>query len=112
MSATGRWRRATEEAELSEEKTSEWLRSYLESLEPWVETWPAEARGEARMRIELCRLQMKHYMWGKSHTLFRDQDLPVGLFTEIWWNTLVAPLASIKADCGQETLGEQNQVPG
>jgi AcrR family transcriptional regulator len=85
--------RAAEEAELSEDKPLELLRSYLESLEPWVETWPVEARGQARLRLELCRVQMEHYMWGKSHALFSHQDLPVDLFTEIWWNTLISPLA-------------------
>lgn len=66
-------------------------RTVLESLEPWVETWPVELRTEARMRYELCRVQMRTYMWGKSHTLFPGQELPVNLFTEIWWNTLLAP---------------------
>jgi hypothetical protein len=31
-------------------------------------------------------------MWGNSHALFDARDLPVDLFTEIWWNTLKAPL--------------------
>jgi AcrR family transcriptional regulator len=83
---------AAAEAELSEDKPSELLRSYLDQLEPWVESWPAERRTEARMRFELCRVQMHSYMWGKSHVLFASQDLPVELFTEIWWNTLRAAL--------------------
>jgi AcrR family transcriptional regulator len=83
---------AAQEAELSEDKPSELLLTYLDQLEPWVETWPAERRTEARMRFELCRVQMHHYMWGKSHALFSSQDLPVELFTEIWWNSLKAPL--------------------
>lgn len=82
---------AAAEAELGQDKPSELLRTYLDQLEPWVETWPPERRSEARMRFELCRLQMHNYMWGKSHTLFADQGLPVELFTEIWWNTLKAP---------------------
>jgi len=82
---------AAQEAELSEDKPSELLQNYLECLEPWVETWPLTARTEARMRFELCRLQMHNYMWGNSHALFGDQDLAVELFTEIWWNTLKAP---------------------
>jgi len=83
---------AAMEAELSEDKPSEVLRTYLECLEPWVDTWPVQSRGAARMSFELCRLQMHHYMWGKSHTLFSDHELAVDLFTEIWWNTLRAPL--------------------
>ncbi len=82
---------AGEEAERSEDKTSEVTRTVLESLEPWVETWPPERRTEARMRYEVCRVQIRTYMWGRSHTLFPDTELPVDLFTEIWWNTLVAP---------------------
>jgi AcrR family transcriptional regulator len=85
---------AGEEAELSEDKPSEVTRTVLESLEPWVETWPIERRTEARMRFELCRVQMRTYMWSKSHTLFPGQELPVDLFTEIWWNTLLAPRAA------------------
>jgi AcrR family transcriptional regulator len=80
---------AAQEAELSEEKPAQLLRSYLEELEPWVATWPAERQDEARMRFELCRLQMHHYMWGSSHALF-NEALPVDLFTEVWWTTLVA----------------------
>jgi hypothetical protein len=34
---------------------------------------------------------MHTYMWGRSHTLFADQELPVDLFTEVWWATLIAP---------------------
>jgi hypothetical protein len=83
---------AAAEAELSQDKPSEPLRTYLDQLEPWVETWPADQRPEARMRFELCRVQMHNYMWGKSHALFPGLDLPVDLFTEIWWNTLKAPL--------------------
>jgi AcrR family transcriptional regulator len=83
---------ATQEAELSVNKPAPGLLTYLDLMEPWVETWPAERRAEARRRFELCRLQMHHYMWGKSPTLFDDQDLPVELFTEMWWNTLKAPL--------------------
>jgi AcrR family transcriptional regulator len=83
---------AAAEAELSEDKPTELLRTYLDRLEPWVETWPPELRTEARARFELCRLQMHYYMWGKSHTLFPGQELPVDVFTEIWWNTLKAPL--------------------
>ena len=82
---------AGEEAELSEDKPTEVRRTALEYLEPWVETWPLELRVEARMRFELCRVQMHTYMWGRSHTLFADQELPVDLFTEVWWATLIAP---------------------
>src|SRR6516165_8452334 len=83
---------AAREAELSEDKPGEGLRTYLERMEPWVETWPVSRRSEARMRFELCRLQMHHYMWGTSPSLFGDQDPPVDLFTEIWWKTLKEPL--------------------
>jgi AcrR family transcriptional regulator len=79
---------AAAEAELSEDKPSELLRTYLDQLEPWVDTWPPERRDEARMRFELCRVQMHNYMWGKSHALFASHELPAALFTEIWWNTL------------------------
>jgi AcrR family transcriptional regulator len=82
---------AGEEAELSEDKPTEVRRTALEYLEPWVETWPLELRVEARMRFELCRVQMHTYMWGRSHTLFADQELSVDLFTEVWWATLIAP---------------------
>jgi len=82
---------AAEEADLGRDKPSELLLTYLDRLEPWVESWPAERRPEARMRFELCRAQMHTYMWGKSATLFADQELPVDLFTEIWWNTLLRP---------------------
>lgn len=82
---------AGEEAELTEDKPRELERAVLDSLEPWVETWPPERRTEARMRFELCRVQMRTYMWGRSHTLFPEQDYPVDLFTEIWWATLKAP---------------------
>ena len=84
---------AAQEAELSEEKPGEGLRTYLECMEPWVDTWPIPRRAEARMRFELCRLQMHHYMWGTSPALFDDGQLPVDLFTEMWWNTLKAPIA-------------------
>ena len=83
---------AAQEAELTEDKPPEGLRAYLECVEPWVDTWPLARRTEARMRFELCRLQMHHYMWGTSPALFDDQDAPVDLFTEMWWNTLKAPL--------------------
>jgi AcrR family transcriptional regulator len=82
---------AAEEAELSEDKPTEVRRAAQECLEPWVETWPLELRVEARMRFELCSVQMHTYMWGRSHKLFADQELPVDLFTEIWWATLKAP---------------------
>jgi AcrR family transcriptional regulator len=82
---------AGEEAELSQDKPTEARQTALEYLEPWVDTWPLELRVEARMRFELCRVQMHTYMWGRSHTLFADQELPVDLFTEIWWATLMAP---------------------
>jgi AcrR family transcriptional regulator len=85
---------AGEEAELSADKPSEVQRTALDCLEPWVETWPPALRAEARMRFELCRVQMRTYMWGQSHILFPDQELPVDLFTEIWWNTLLAPRAA------------------
>jgi AcrR family transcriptional regulator len=90
---------AAQEAELSEEKPTELIRGYLEELEPWVRTWPAERREEARMRFELCRLQMHHYMWGSSHTLF-SEALPVDLFTEVWWTTLVLPRVAGGAAAG------------
>ena len=83
---------AAREAELSEDKPAEGLRTYLEHMEPWVQTWPASRRTEARMRFELCRLQMHHYMWGTSPALFDDEELPVDLFTDIWWKTLKEPL--------------------
>jgi AcrR family transcriptional regulator len=83
---------AAREAELSEDKPAEGLRTYLEHMEPWVHTWPANRRTEARMRFELCRLQMHHYMWGTSPALFDDEELRVDLFTEIWWTTLKEPL--------------------
>jgi AcrR family transcriptional regulator len=82
---------AGEEAQLSEDKPTELERTVLDCLEPWVEMWPPERRTEARVRFELCRVQMRTYMWGKSHTLFPDQEFPVDLFTEIWWATLKAP---------------------
>jgi AcrR family transcriptional regulator len=82
---------AAAEAELSQDKPSEPHRTYLDQLEPWVETWPPSRRTEARMRFELCRLQMHSYMWGNSHTLFPGHDHPVDLFTEIWWNNLRTP---------------------
>jgi AcrR family transcriptional regulator len=82
---------AGEEAALSEYKPTDVERTALDCLEPWVEMWPPELRTEARMRFELCRVQMRTYMWGRSHTLFPDQELPVDLFTEIWWATLKAP---------------------
>jgi AcrR family transcriptional regulator len=87
---------AAAEAELSEDKPSELLQGFREQMEPWVETWPHERRPEARTRLELCRLQMHHYMWGKSYPLFAEQEqgLPVDLFTDIWWSTLAAPLES------------------
>ena len=81
---------AGEEAALSEDKPAEFERTVLDCLEPWVEMWPPGRRTEARMRYELCRVQMRTYMWGKSHTLFADEELPVDLFTEIWWATLKA----------------------
>jgi AcrR family transcriptional regulator len=81
---------AGQEAEFNEDKPSEATQAALELLEPWVATWPPERRTEARMRFELCRVQMRTYMWGKSHTLFPDQDLPVDVFTELWWTTLKA----------------------
>ncbi len=81
---------AGEEAALSEDKPTQLERTALDCLEPWVEMWPPELRTEARMRFELCRVQMRTYMWGRSHTLFPDQELPVDLFTEIWWATLKA----------------------
>jgi AcrR family transcriptional regulator len=85
---------AAREAELSADKPSDQLRNYLEYMEPWVETWPANRRTEARMRFELCRLQMHHYMWGTSPALFSDEAPPVDLFTEMWWTTLKEPLIS------------------
>jgi AcrR family transcriptional regulator len=85
---------ATREAEMSEDKPGEGLRTYLEHMEPWVQTWPASRRTEARMRFELCRLQMHHYMWGTSPALFDDEELPVDVFTDIWWKTLKEPLLS------------------
>ncbi len=82
---------AGEEAQLSEDKPAEFERAALDRLEPWVEMWPPARRAEARMRFELCRVQMRTYMWGRSHTLFPEQEFPVDLFTEIWWATLKAP---------------------
>ena len=82
---------AGEEAQLSEDKPTEFERAALDRLEPWVEMWPPARRAEARMRFELCRVQMRTYMWGRSHTLFPEQEFPVDLFTEIWWATLKAP---------------------
>jgi AcrR family transcriptional regulator len=83
---------AIREAEFSEDKPTERLRAYLECLEPWVETWPATRRTEARIRFELCRLQMHSYMWGTSPALFDEEDSLVDLFTEMWWSSLKAPL--------------------
>jgi AcrR family transcriptional regulator len=87
---------ASEEAASSEEEPSELARTVLEFLEPWIETWPPEQRTEARMRYEICRQAMRTYMWSRSYTLFPDQELPVDLFTELWWNTLLAPQAAAK----------------
>jgi hypothetical protein len=67
---------AAREAELSEDKPGDQLRTYLECIEPWVKTWPPTRRTEARMRFELCRLQMHHYMWGTSPELFSDEAPP------------------------------------
>jgi AcrR family transcriptional regulator len=92
---------AGEEAERSEDEPSELSRTVLEFLEPWIATWPPGQRTEARMRYEVCRVAMRTYVWGKSHTLFPDQPLPVDLFTELWWNTLLAPQAARK----QESAG-------
>jgi AcrR family transcriptional regulator len=83
---------AAQEAQLSEDKPGEGLRTYLDFMEPWVDTWPTARRTEARMRFELCRLQMHHYMWSTSPALFDDEQLPVDLFTEMWWNSLRVPL--------------------
>jgi AcrR family transcriptional regulator len=93
------------EAALSEDKPSELLQTFRDQMEPWVETWPSERRAEARTRFELCRLQLHHYMWGKSHSLFADQKLPVDLFTEIWWSTLRAPLITGEPDLPNEPAG-------
>jgi AcrR family transcriptional regulator len=82
---------AAREAELSEDRPGDLLRQYLDCLEPWVQTWPVSRRSEARMRFELCRLQMHHYMWGTSPALFPEEGPPVDLFTEMWWRTLKQP---------------------
>ena len=65
---------------------------------PWSTWSPGWRRGRLSCGwkpggagAELCRVQMHTYMWGRSHTLFADQELPVDLFTEIWWATLIAP---------------------
>jgi AcrR family transcriptional regulator len=85
---------ASEEAERSEDEPSELTRAVQDMLEPWIETWPPGQRTEARMRYEVCRQAMRTYMWGRSYTLFPGQELPVDLFTELWWNTLLAPRAA------------------
>lgn len=96
---------AAREAELSEDQPAQGLRTYLEHMEPWVQTWPASRRTEARMRFELCRLQMHHYMWGTSPALFDDEGLPVDVFTDIWWKTLKEPLL------GEDRLERINPAP-
>jgi AcrR family transcriptional regulator len=88
---------AAQEAELNEDKPAELLRNYLDCVEPWVQTWPAEQREQARMRFELCRVQMHHYMWGNSPGLFGGAS-PVELFTEIWWNTLHTSRVALNND--------------
>jgi AcrR family transcriptional regulator len=85
---------ASEEAERTDHEPSELTRAVMDLLEPWIETWPSGQRTEVRMRYEICRVAMRTYMWGKSHTLFPDQQLPVDLFTELWWNTLLVPQAA------------------
>jgi AcrR family transcriptional regulator len=87
---------ASEEAERSEDEPSELMRAIQELLEPWIETWPSGQRTEARMRYEICRQAMRTYMWSRSYTLFPGQELPVDLFTELWWNTLLAPQAAAR----------------
>jgi AcrR family transcriptional regulator len=87
---------AAQEAELSVDRPTPGLLTYLDFMEPWVATWPVGRRREARQRFELCRLQMHHYMWGKSPVLFDNTDPPVDLFTEIWWNALKVPLLSLR----------------
>jgi AcrR family transcriptional regulator len=89
---------ASEEAERTDHEPSELTRAVLELLEPWIEMGPPEQRTEARMRYEVCRVAMRTYMWSRSYTLFPDQELPVDLFTELWWNTLLAPLAARKPE--------------
>ena len=85
---------AAQEAELTEDRSSVLLRDYLEAMEPWVATWPEERRAEARLRFELCRLQMHHRMWGLTPPPADLAAISVDVFTEMWWNTLVVPLSA------------------
>jgi AcrR family transcriptional regulator len=89
--------RASQESQLEEpEKAASSIRtSVLQILEPWVQQWPPARRAEARVRLELCRLQLQHFVWGHYRQLVMVGDeVVIDVLTDFWWGTLREPLAA------------------
>lgn len=90
--------RAAQESELDQpEKSALAIREGLfGTLDAWIGLWPAARRDEARLRVELCRLQLQHFAWSKVDTLIGVQhELVAEILTEYWWIALKEPLATI-----------------
>lgn len=83
---------AVREAQLEEVNQAEVKSVYLDYMEPWVRSWPEGRQEEARLRFELCRLQMSSYMWGALPPRFGTDSHVVEILAQSWWNMLVEPM--------------------
>ncbi|ALJ21187.1 TetR/AcrR family transcriptional regulator [Microbacterium sp. No. 7] len=83
------------EVEHSQGDQSGVRRSFLDFTEPWVRTWPEDRHDEARLRFELCRVQIHNYMWSSYPPMFGSDEKVLDVFTDLWWNTLVVPTQAI-----------------
>ncbi|WP_105968120.1 TetR/AcrR family transcriptional regulator [Streptomyces geranii] len=82
---------AAQEANLSTEggaRDEDVVRRLIDAAGRWVETWPPERRAEARLRLELCRLQLHHYLWGFAPLMVGDEVDVVEILADMWWREL------------------------
>ncbi len=105
--------RATQESQLEEPaRAAESVREVvLRAVDPWILRWPPDRRAEARVRFELCRLQLQHYAWGSTREVVPvPGDIAIDVLTDLWWGTLMEPLAAVHAKAGDDAA-ESPQGP-
>ena len=82
---------AAQEAELSGDSgpggTVNWTAQLRNAASRWINCWPAGRREEAALRLELCRLQLQHYMWGFAPLIAEGTNI-ADILTDMWWREL------------------------
>jgi len=71
----------------------EGLHSLPEAMPRYLQSWPADQRGEARLRVELLVAQLERFFarWALYGTIEVPKETAVEVLTDIWFPALTAP---------------------